>query len=130
MYMCIYGRKKIKMAAEKNFENKIKRLLSDHGCWYIKYWAGAKFTKDGIPDILVCCDGIFMAIEVKAKNGKPSLLQLVTLKKIREAGGIGVLLYPDDFKGFTEFLSDISGSKDWYIRNIELQEKWWVKLDT
>lgn len=130
MYMYIYKRKKINMAAEKNFENKIKRLLSDNGCWYIKYWAGAKFTKEGIPDILVCCDGNFMGIEVKAKRGKPSLLQLVTLRKIRESGGVGILLYPDDFDGFKRFIEDFSGSYSWYIQNIELQDRWFAKLNT
>lgn len=74
------------MAAEKNFENKIKGFLKDHGCWFLKYWGGAAYTKSGIPDILACCNGKFLGIEVKAKNGKPSELQLYNLKKIDEAG--------------------------------------------
>ena len=69
------------MAAEKNFENKIKGFLKDHGCWFLKYWGGAAYTKSGIPDILACCNGKFLGIEVKAKNGKPSELQLYNLKK-------------------------------------------------
>lgn len=51
-----------------------------------KYWGGAAYTKSGIPDILSCCNGKFLGIEVKAKNGKPSELQLYNLKKIDEAG--------------------------------------------
>ena len=46
------------MAAEKNFENKIKGFLKDHGCWFLKYWGGAAYTKSGIPDILACCDQV------------------------------------------------------------------------
>lgn len=88
------------MAAEKNFENKIKGFLKDHGCWFLKYWGGAAYTKSGIPDILACCNGKFLGIEVKAKNGKPSELQLYNLKKIDEAGGFAILLYPDDFETF------------------------------
>ena len=32
------------MAAEKNFENKVKKFLKDNGCWILKYWGGAAFT--------------------------------------------------------------------------------------
>lgn len=56
------------MAAEKNFENKIKGFLKDHGCWFLKYWGGAAYTKSGIPDILACCNGKFLGIEVKVSQ--------------------------------------------------------------
>lgn len=45
------------MAQEKNFENRVKDFLKDMGCWQLKYWGGAVFTKSGIPDLLVCCKG-------------------------------------------------------------------------
>ncbi len=64
------------MAAEKNFENRVKKYLDEYGCWWLKYWGGAAYTKSGIPDILCCSDGMFLGIEVKAPNGKPSILQL------------------------------------------------------
>ena len=115
------------MAAEKNFENKIKSYLKDHGAWFLKYWAGPKgFTKEGIPDILACINGKFFAIEIKAENGKPSVIQLVTLRKIRQAGGYGILLYPKDWDGFTSFLRTYKN--DWYYDNIKLQDEWFVKL--
>ena len=88
------------MGSEKNFENKIKKFLEEKTCWFLKYWGGAAYTKSGIPDILACCNGKFLGIEVKAKNGKASELQLYNLKKIDEAGGYGILLYPDDFETF------------------------------
>jgi hypothetical protein len=45
-----------------------------------------------------------VGIEVKAANGKPSELQLYNLKKINEAGGFGILLYPKDFEDFQTFI--------------------------
>lgn len=114
------------MAAEKNFENKIKKYLTDHGAWFIKYWAGPKFTKEGIPDILACIQGKFFAIEVKAPKGKPTLIQIVTLRNIRKSGGIGVLLYPEDWIGFREFIE--KDKKDWYLSNISKQNDWFKKL--
>lgn len=95
------------MAAEKNFENRIKDFLKEHGCWIVKYWGGGLYTKDGIPDILCCCRGVFIGIEVKAPNGRPSDLQLVNLQKIDEAEGYGVLLYPDQFDVFKDFILGI-----------------------
>ena len=41
------------MAAEKNFENRVKKYLDEYGCWWLKYWGGAAYTKSGIPDLLV-----------------------------------------------------------------------------
>ena len=27
------------MAAEKNFENRLKKFLEDEGCWFVKFFA-------------------------------------------------------------------------------------------
>lgn len=116
------------MAEEKNFENKVKQFLDDLGCWYIKYWAGAKYTKEGIPDILACIKGKFYGIEIKAPNGRPKLLQLVKLKKIRAAEGIGVLLYPKDFSGFKALVDGSEAGFKWYHENIKFQDEWFNKL--
>lgn len=110
------------MAEEKTFENKIKDYLKEKGAWFIKYWGGGQFTKAGIPDLLVCYNGKFIAIELKASNGKPSLLQIITLEKIRNAAGYGFLLYPSDFNDFKQFIE--SSNERWVINNIELQVKW------
>lgn len=87
------------MAQEKQFENKIKAFLKEKNIWFVKYFANA-FTKSGIPDILACVNGKFVAIEVKAENGKPSELQLYHQQKIRESGGKAYILYPKDFEQF------------------------------
>ena len=95
------------MAAEKQFENKVKKYLKDQGAWFVKYWGGGGFTKAGIPDLLVCYKGHFIGIELKAPNGHPSDLQLYNLDKINEAGGYGILLYPKDFENFKTFLNNL-----------------------
>ena len=84
------------MAEEKNLENRIKKFLKNEEFWCLKYWAGGGFTKSGIPDLLICCNGHFIGAEIKASNGTPSALQIRELLKIRKAGGIGVLVYPED----------------------------------
>ena len=99
------------MTPEKQFENKVKAFLKEQGCWFVKYWSGnaqngRKFTKDGVPDLLVCCNGFFLGIELKAENGKPSELQLWNLEQIRKAGGIGLLLYPHQFEEFKDLVEN------------------------
>ena len=117
------------MAQEKKLDEKVKAYLQAQSAWFIKYWGGGGFTKSGIPDILACIDGDFVAIEDKADNGKPTMLQLVNLKKIRNAGGYGVLLYAKDFEQFKEFVERRSRGHPWYVQNIELQKKWKQKLE-
>ena len=102
------------MAGEKNFENKIKKFLKDNGCWFVKFFANRN-TKVGIPDLLCCVNGFFVAVEVKGEHGKPSDLQLWNRDKIRESGGISIILYPDQFDDFKKFVELLKSkpSNDW-----------------
>ena len=94
------------MAQEKAFENKVKAFLNSIGAYYIKTH-GDRFSKVGTPDILACVNGYFVAVEVKAENGKPSELQLYHLEQIENAGGLAFLLYPKDFENFKNFLENL-----------------------
>lgn len=87
------------MAGEKTFENKVKLYLKEKGAYFIKTH-GDRFSKVGVPDLIVCYKGLFIGIELKASNGKPSELQLYNLREIEKSGGISYLLYPEDFKDF------------------------------
>ena len=99
------------MAAEKQFENKVKKFLKEEGCWLLKYWAGAAYTKTGIPDLLICCNGYFLGIELKATRGKASELQLWHIDQIKKAGGIAMVLYPKDFDSFKELIFKLKGGE-------------------
>ena len=96
------------MTPETAFKNKVKKLLEERGCYVIKYWGGGRYTKKGVSDMLVCCDGRFIGLELKAPNGKPTDLQLHNLKKIHQAGGMGILLYPKDLNTFLQLLDDLN----------------------
>ena len=99
------------MAKEKDLEDRVKDFLKDNGGWYIKYWGGGGFTKSGLPDLLVCCDGVFLGVELKAAKGKPSDLQLKQLHRIRDSGGLAILLFPKDLELFKNLIRGIKGSK-------------------
>lgn len=91
------------MAAEKTFENKIKKFIADQGGWQVKFFANG-MTKKGIPDILACINGYFIGIEVKAQNGKPSELQLYHCSEIRKAGGFAFVVYPSAWDQLKEII--------------------------
>lgn len=105
------------MAAEKTFETKIKRFLDEEGAWYVKYFANRN-TRSGVPDILACVNGYFVAIEVKAQNGHASVLQIHHCTEIRLAGGFAFILYPSGFEEFKKFIHDLKC--DSFSRDIEL----------
>jgi Holliday junction resolvase len=91
---------------EKQFENKIKEFLKSHDIWFTKVWGGG-YQKAGIPDILACVNGRFVAIEVKGSSGKPTELQKYNIKKINESNGVGIILYPKDFERFKLLILDL-----------------------
>lgn len=117
------------MGAEKNFEQQVKNWLKSEGCYYIKYWGGGHFTQEGVPDLLVCCSGQFIGIEIKAAGGKPTLLQLKKLKDIRDSGGWGILLYPKDFEQLKKWIQNRVINKGFYLSNIDMQNRWKAKLE-
>lgn len=92
--------------AEKLFENKVKGFLKNEGVYFVKQF-GCAFTSAGIPDLLICCNGHFLGVEIKAENGKPSQLQLMNITKIKQAGGIALVLYPKDFDYFKKLIKDL-----------------------
>ena len=75
---------------EKTITNQIlKYLKSEPECFAFKEHGGI-YGVSGIPDIICCYKGKFMAFEVKTPQGKLSKLQEITLKLINEAGGMAV----------------------------------------
>ncbi|BBK61877.1 hypothetical protein A9CBEGH2_08170 [Amedibacterium intestinale] len=106
------------MASEKNFEKRVKEFLKQQNCWVLKTWSNG-VQRSGVPDLLVCCNGVFLGIELKAQKGKPSELQLWNVKKIRESGGVAIVLYPNQFE---EFKNIIELLKRGYNENVRLNQ--------
>ncbi len=72
------------MAAEQKIQNAIINWLTFNGCYVVKIVAA---SKTGIPDLLCCCNGVFVGIECKAPGGTPDPLQAWNGQKICVAGG-------------------------------------------
>ena len=75
---------------EKTITNQIlKYLKSEPECFAFKEHGGM-YSTAGIPDIICCYSGKFVAFEVKTLTGKLSKLQEITIKRINEAGGMAI----------------------------------------
>ena len=53
---------------------------------------GGMYGTAGIPDIIACVNGRFVAAEVKTEIGKTTALQDATIRKINSAGGTAVVV--------------------------------------
>lgn len=124
------------MASEKLFETRVKKWLNEQGIyaagtpmnrmeavkgWFFKVWGGG-YQKAGIPDLLMCVNGFFLAVELKASKGAVSELQKLNTARINAAGGIGIILYPDGFEEFKEIVKEVlncENSLTLLVRNME-----------
>ena len=80
------------MKNEGQLTSQIKTLLKVRGAYCEKIFGGG-FQSSGIPDILACYHGYFVAIEVKSPTGKgrASDIQKLKIKAIRDAGGVAFI---------------------------------------
>ena len=75
---------------EQDFQKKIVTALEAKGAYVVKVVAA---SKKGVPDILCCYEGYFIAIEVKTPTTRANVskLQEYNLDKIRKADGYAIV---------------------------------------
>tara|TARA_R110000751_G_scaffold4476_1_gene21967 strand:- start:3501 stop:3791 length:291 start_codon:yes stop_codon:yes gene_type:complete len=65
-------------------------VLKAEGVYYF-FPATHGMGRSGVPDIICCVSGKFLAIECKAEGGKPTALQLNEIAAIRDSGGVAAI---------------------------------------
>ncbi len=75
---------------EKTITNQILKYLKAQPCCFVFKEHGGIYGTAGIPDIICCYRGKFVAFEVKTEQGRLSKLQETTIERIRLAGGVAV----------------------------------------
>lgn len=114
------------MTPETKFKNEVQKWLISQGIyaagtpehkmtkpikgWFVKIWGGG-MQKEGIPDILMTVNGIFISLELKSATGRPSELQKKNTAMINESGALGVILYPDGFENFKNMIGGVLDCK-------------------
>jgi Holliday junction resolvase len=76
---------------EKKVKNKVVEVLKAHGVYYF-FPATYGMGRSGVPDIICCYQGRFLAIECKAGAGKTTALQDRELGLIKKAGGAQLVI--------------------------------------
>jgi Holliday junction resolvase len=76
---------------EKKVKDKVVSILKSEGVYYF-FPATHGFGRSGVPDIVCCVDGAFLAIECKAGGNKPTVLQEREITAIRNNKGTAIVI--------------------------------------
>lgn len=80
------------MTAHADLLKQICDFLKAHDIWYVRTNSHG-YGRKGIPDVLCCYQGRFVAIEAKVKPDKPSPWQERELAAIRASKGTALVIY-------------------------------------
>lgn len=84
----------------------IKFLKTFSNIWFVKI---SQVATRGTPDFLICLNGVFVAIELKASvKSKISELQKYNLSKIDKACGVAIVAYPENWAEVINILETIN----------------------
>lgn len=89
-------------------EAKVKKvgraIMTKMGMYHFPAFSGG-YGRSGVPDDIGCYQGIFVAVEYKAKGGKPTALQLKNMNDIRACGGIALLVNEENVHNLEELIN-------------------------
>lgn len=91
-------------------ETKVKRKVTDILKQYDAYYffpASNGFGRAGIPDIIACHRGQFIAIECKAGKNTTTALQRRELLAIQDAGGYALVINESNIEQVTAVLNQL-----------------------
>ena len=74
------------LTPERKVKNQCVEILKKNGAYYF-FPASNGLGRAGIPDIICCMDGFFVAFELKAGKGKTTALQDREIAAINSHGG-------------------------------------------
>jgi hypothetical protein len=77
--------------------------------WFLKT---QEVGRRGVPDIIVCAAGRFLAFELKKEGGVTDSLQSYTLRKIIGAQGVGMVLKPSMWPKVFQAVKQIADGDD------------------
>ena len=88
----VSGNRKDNTVKEADLITTIKKYLATLPETFAWKEHGGQYGTAGIPDIIVCHRGRFIALEAKVGKNQPTKLQAVTIEQIRKAGGTAAVV--------------------------------------
>jgi len=79
------------MTPEAHCKKRVRDILDTNGVYHFMPFGGGA-GRAGIPDIICCVNGFFLAIECKAGKNTTTALQERHLEQVRQAGGIALVI--------------------------------------
>lgn len=96
------------MTPEAKVKAKVTATLKAYGAYYF-YPVTSGYGVSGVPDIVGCVNGKFFAIECKAKSNKPTMLQERNMQRIRDCGGVAIVVNEENLNDVQEMLTQLQG---------------------
>lgn len=95
------------MTPEKKVKTRVTKLLDSYGVyWFYPVMSG--YGSSGIPDIVACVRGRFVAIECKATpKDHPTALQQKNLASIKDQGGIAVVINAENVEELKNVINKV-----------------------
>ena len=97
---------------EAKVKKQIRKILDITRCYYAMP-IGTGFGNSGVPDFLVCHNGVFIGIEAKAGRGKTTALQENNLERIRAAGGRAAVINEANIEHLPAMLATFKELGEW-----------------
>ena len=93
----------------------VKKFLAAQGVYYFMPVSNG-MGRHGIPDVICCVNGRYLAIECKAGKGKPTALQEREMQNIVASGGLAVVVSddPDTFRAMGETVANLKLDRNFY----------------
>lgn len=91
---------------EKKVKEAVTKVLKKYHAYYF-YPVMGGFGRSGIPDIIACYKGRFIAIECKAGKNKTTALQEAELKKIEDARGYVMVVNEENIQSVEDSLDTL-----------------------
>lgn len=89
---------------EGKVKAKLKKVLDEMGIWHFSPFQ-AGMGRAGIPDVIACYEGRFVAFECKAGRGKTTALQEREINAIRKAKGLAFVINEANVDNTKELLT-------------------------
>lgn len=93
---------------EKKVKDKVVKILKAHNAYYF-FPATHGFGRSGVPDIVCCYKGKFIAFECKAGSNTTTALQDREISAIRAVGGVAHVIKEDNVDLVRAVLEDTRG---------------------
>lgn len=100
-----------RMQNEKAVKEKCKRILKKYGAW-CTFPHQRGYSLAGVPDILACVRGSFIAIECKSGSNKVTARQQTQLDQIQQAGGMTFVINESNIELLEGFLETLCGERE------------------